>query len=73
MVMVSQKVHLRRCAATSSLRRTPKCASLLSFCTPCIWSFLRNNPFADFYGIINGIIKISGKIGSQRKENEGRK
>ncbi len=34
--MVSQKVHLRRCDATSSLRRTCKCASLLSFCAPCL-------------------------------------
>jgi len=38
--MVSKKVHLSRseqdCASTSSLQRTRKCASLLSFCAPCM-------------------------------------
>jgi len=42
-MMVSQKVHLRRCAATSSLQRTYSYASLLSFCAPYIWNFLRNH------------------------------
>ena len=51
-MMVLQKVHLscseRDCAATSSLRRTRKCASPLSFCPPCIWSFLQNHRSTDF-------------------------
>jgi hypothetical protein len=47
-MMVSKKVHLRRCVSTSSLQRTCKCASLLSFYAPCSWSFLRNHRLGDF-------------------------
>jgi hypothetical protein len=38
--VTSQKVHLLRYAQASSLRRTSKHASFLSFRKPCIWSFL---------------------------------
>jgi hypothetical protein len=57
-MMVSQKVHLLRCAATSSLRRTWLGASLLSFCAPCSWSFLRNHRSGDF---LRDYQKIGGK------------
>ena len=40
-LMVSQKIHLLRRALSSSLQRTCKCASFLSFCAPGICSFLR--------------------------------
>jgi len=30
-----------------------RCASLLRFCTPCIWSFLRNHIFGNFCEVIN--------------------
>jgi hypothetical protein len=33
---------------SAALRRNCKCASLLSFCAPCIWSFLRNHRRGDF-------------------------
>jgi len=35
------------------LRRTCKCTSLLSFCAPCIWSFLQNHLSETFYETIN--------------------
>jgi thiol peroxidase len=55
------------------LRRTYKCASFLSFCAPCIWSFLRSHPAATFYEIIKSkrrklISKFFIKIENAEKE-----
>ena len=41
------------------MRRTCKCDSLLSFCAPCIWSFLRIHLSATFYETIKVYFEFS--------------
>jgi hypothetical protein len=51
------------------LRRTYKCASFLSFCAPCIWSFLQSHPAATFCETIKvqNAQRIAKSLGDWKK------